>query len=156
MSHRVLHLSDTHVSRTGPDGDGVDGLAALNRLLYDARHVPELDVVVVSGDIADDGSKEGCAAVRDAIGAFAAARGVPHVYCTGNHDRRDGFTAALGWGHLAPDGAPIGRQAVDVDGAIAAVSDVAGLRVITLDSLVPGSTHGVLDHTRSQDVSSVD
>lgn len=141
--HRILHLSDTHVSRTGPDEDGVDGLAALRQLLYDVRHVPALDLVVVSGDIADDGSREGCLAVRSAVEAFAAERGIPHVYSTGNHDRREGFEAALGWGHLAPDGSPIGRRA-DVDEVIAAVSEVNGLRVITLDSLVPGATHGLL------------
>jgi 3',5'-cyclic-AMP phosphodiesterase len=141
--HRVLHLSDTHVSRTGPDEDGVDGVAALQRLLYDVRQVPALDLVVVSGDIADDGSKEGCAAVRSAVGSFAADRGIPHVYSTGNHDRREGFEAALGWGHLGPDGVPIGRRA-ELDGVIAAVSSVNGLRVITLDSLVPGETYGVL------------
>ena len=143
MPHRVLHLSDTHVSRTGPDEDGVDGLGALKGLLCDVRRIPELDLIVVSGDIADDGSEEGCLAVRSAVGEFAAERGIPQVYCTGNHDRRDGFTAALGWGHLGPDGASIGRRA-DVAGAIAAVSEVDGLRVITLDSLVPGETHGVL------------
>jgi 3',5'-cyclic AMP phosphodiesterase CpdA len=141
--HRVLHLSDTHVSRTGPDEDGVDGVAALHQLLYDLRHVPSLDLVVVSGDIADDGSREGCLTVRSAVGAFAAERGIPHIYCTGNHDRRDGFTAALGWGHLGPDGSPIGQQA-ELDGVVAGVSEVNGLRVITLDSLVPGETHGLL------------
>ncbi|MFG1813848.1 metallophosphoesterase [Kribbella sp. NPDC049174] len=141
--HRVLHLSDTHVSRTGPDEDGVDGVAALQQLLYDVRQVPALDLVVVSGDIADDGSKEGCSVVRSAVGSFAAERGIPHFYSTGNHDRREGFEAALGWGHLGPDGAPIGRRA-EIDGVIAAVSEVNGLRVITLDSLVPGETHGVL------------
>jgi 3',5'-cyclic AMP phosphodiesterase CpdA len=141
---RVLHLSDTHVSRTGPDEDGVDGLAALRGLLYDVRRVPDLDVIVVSGDIADDGSKEGCLAVRSVVGEFAAERGIPHIYCTGNHDRREGFAAALGSGHLGPDGSQIGRLA-NLGGPIAAVSEVAGLRVITLDSLVPGETHGVLE-----------
>ncbi|MEI8408861.1 MULTISPECIES: metallophosphoesterase [unclassified Kribbella] len=141
--HRVLHLSDTHVSRTGPDEDGVDGVASLQQLLYDVRHVTSLDLVIVSGDIADDGSKEGCSAVRSAVGAFAAERGIPHIYSTGNHDRREGFEAALGWGHLGPDGSPIGRR-TEIAEVIAAVSIVNGLRVITLDSLVPGETHGVL------------
>jgi Icc protein len=143
MTHRILHLSDTHVSRTGPDEDGADGLAALKGLLYDVRRVPDLDLVVVSGDVADDGSEQGCRAVRDVVGEFAAARGIPQIYSTGNHDRRDGFTAALGSGHLGADGSPIGRSA-DLDDVIAAVSDVNGLRVITLDSLVPAETYGVL------------
>lgn len=143
--HRVLHLSDTHVSAAGPDEDGVDGLAALGQMLQDVRHLPDLDLVVVSGDIADDGSEQGCLAVRESIGAFADARGIPHVYCTGNHDDRKGFAAALGSGHVGTGGVDIGRRARDVDGALAAVSEASGLRVITLDSLVPGSTHGELD-----------
>lgn len=76
---RILHLSDTHVSANGTDMDGVDAIAALDRILLDARHVPDLDAVVVSGDIADDGSAEGCNAVVERVGAFATARGIPHI-----------------------------------------------------------------------------
>ncbi|MGH1561743.1 metallophosphoesterase [Mumia sp. DW29H23] len=144
-THRILHLSDTHVSRTGPDEDGVDAVSALERILHDARHVPDLDLVLVTGDIADDGSYEGCVAVRELVGAFADERGVPHVYTTGNHDRRDAFSRALGSGHLGPDGRDRGRLAGGSSGKRAAVSEVDGLRVITLDSLVPGSVHGELD-----------
>lgn len=141
---RVLHLSDTHVSATGPDADGVDAVRALEGLLHDVRHVPGLDLVVVSGDIADDGSAEGCAAVRDRVGAFAAVRGIPVVYSTGNHDRRPGFTTALGTGHLATDGDDAGRLLDPSAEVRAAVSVIDGVRVVTLDSLVPGETHGLL------------
>lgn len=142
VRHRILHLSDTHVGANGFDEDGVDARAALAGILHDVRHVPDLDVVVVSGDIADDGSVAGCAAVREAVGRFAAARGIPHVYCPGNHDRRDSFAAVLGSGHLAADGTDTGEPA---DGEHrAAVSVVRGLRVVTLDSLVPGAVHGLL------------
>lgn len=139
--HRILHLSDTHVTENGFDEDGVDAAAALDRLLADARHVPDLDLVVVSGNVADDGSEAGCAAVLERVGRFAAQRGIPQVYSTGNHDNRDAFAAVLGSGHLGPDGTDVGGLA-PVDGERAAVSDVGGLRVITLDSLVPGSIHG--------------
>lgn len=140
---RILHLSDTHVAADGRDANGVEAAAALVRMLHDARHIPELDAVIVTGDVADDGSAEGGAIVRDLVGAFAAERGIPQFYCTGNHDDRDGFRAALGTGHLGPDGTD--RGTVLFDGSCAAVSDLAGLRFITLDSLVPGSTHGLLD-----------
>jgi 3',5'-cyclic AMP phosphodiesterase CpdA len=142
---RILHLSDTHVSATGPDGDGVDAIASLERMLHDARRVPELDLIVVSGDIADDGSAAGCEAVRDRVGAFAAERGIPHVYSTGNHDARAGFREALGSGHLSAEGADVGDLLDQADDTRAAISDIGGLRVITLDSLVPGQTHGVID-----------
>ncbi|MFG1869299.1 metallophosphoesterase family protein [Micromonospora arborensis] len=140
VHHRILHLSDTHLN--SPD---VDASAALARILHDARFVPEMDLVVVSGDIADDGSAEGCAGVREQVGRFCAERGIPHVYCTGNHDTREAFAAALGSGHLAADGTDIGATMAGASGERAAVSSVAGLRVITLDSLVPGEVHGHLD-----------
>lgn len=139
--HRILHLSDTHVSATGPDEDGVDAVGALEGLLADLRHVEDIDLVLVTGDIADDGSVAGCATVRDRVGAFAAERGVPHVYTTGNHDDRTAFATALGSGHLGPDGADLGERSGH---GCAAVSEVGGLRVVTLDSLVPGSVHGVV------------
>jgi 3',5'-cyclic AMP phosphodiesterase CpdA len=142
---RILHLSDTHVSARGLDEDGVDAVAALERLLHDARHVPDLDLVVVSGDVADDGSVAGCEAVRYRVGAFAAARGIPHVYSTGNHDDRDSFRKVLGSGHLDADGSDRG-ELLDPEGPrCAATSHLDGLRVVTLDSLVPGKAHGVID-----------
>lgn len=142
MPHRILHLSDTHVSRQGRDQHGVDAVASLERILTDVRHVRDLDLVLVTGDIADDGSAEGCRAVRERVGAFAADRGIPHIYTTGNHDDRSAFTAELGSGHLVA-----GRDCAEdlVPGPErAAVSHVNGLRVLTLDSLVPGSVHGLL------------
>jgi 3',5'-cyclic-AMP phosphodiesterase len=148
MSHRILHLSDTHATATGFDGDGVAALSALDQILRDCRHLTGLDLVVVTGDIADDGSAEGCAAVRDRVGQFAAGRGIPHVYTTGNHDRRPGFTAALGTGHRDARGADAGVLLDGLDGERAAVSMAGGLRVITLDSLVPGYGHGVVSRAQ--------
>lgn len=152
---RILHLSDTHVSATGVDMDGVDAIASLERLLHDVSQVPDLDLVVVSGDIADDGSAAGCNAVVERVGAFAAARGVPHVYCTGNHDDRTAFRNALGSGHLNADGTDRGELS-DPDGDLrAAVSHIDGLRIITLDSLVPGKTHGIVDGSQLEWLSSL-
>ncbi|MEU4620295.1 metallophosphoesterase [Actinoplanes sp. NPDC023801] len=138
-THRILHLSDPHLTAAGTDEDGVDAAAALDRILYDVRFVPGIDAVVVSGDIADDGSAGGCAGVLDRVGAFARERGVPHIYCTGNHDARDTFAAVFGTGHRGPDGRDTGEAAGPER---AAVSHVSGLRIITLDSLVPGKVHG--------------
>jgi 3',5'-cyclic AMP phosphodiesterase CpdA len=148
VPHRILHLSDTHVTATGLDEDGVDALGALDHILRDCRHLPGLDLIVVTGDIADDGSAEGCALVRDRIGRFAADRRISCVYTTGNHDRRPGFTAALGSGHLDARGADTGQLLPGLDAERAAVSMVGGLRVITLDSLVPGSVHGVVSRAQ--------
>ena len=142
---RILHLSDTHVTGSGLDMDGVDAVAALDAILHDARHVPGLDAVVVSGDIADDGSAEGCRAVLERVGAFAAERGIPHIYSTGNHDTRGPFREVLGSGHLDPDGSDRGRLLDPESDLCASVSYLGELRVVTVDSLVPGKTHGFLD-----------
>jgi len=139
---RILHLSDTHLTASGFDEDGVDAAASLDRILHDVRFVPDLDVVVVSGDLADDGSVEGYTAVHERIGRFAAERQIPQVYCVGNHDNRAAFAHVLGSGHLDAAGSDIGQIAGPE--ARAALSEVSGLRVITLDSLVPGSAHGYL------------
>lgn len=152
---RILHLSDTHVAASGTDMDGVDAIAALERLLLDARHVPGLDLVVVSGDVADDGSAAGCRAVLERVGAFAAERGIPHIYSTGNHDARIPFRDVLGSGHLNSDGTDRG-ELLDPDAELcAAVSFVDGLRIISLDSLVPGHTHGILDQSQLARLSQV-
>lgn len=140
---RLLHLTDTHIP--DPATAGADAaLARLDGLLADLAGIDALDLVVVSGDIADDGSAGGAAAVRQRIAAFAAERGMAHVYAPGNNDTRAGFAAAVGSGH---------RDAADADAALAAfdgearaaVSETRGLRVITLDSTVPGQMHGMLD-----------
>jgi hypothetical protein len=133
MGHRVLHLSDTHLTASGYDADGVHAVASLKQILFDARHLDGIDLVLVSGDVADDGSAGGCQLAREIIGDFAVGRGIPHVYAMGNHDDRAAFAQVLGTGHRAADGADAGR---DWAGGAerAAVSEVGGLRVITLDS----------------------
>src|SRR2546423_5847105 len=139
---RILHLSDTHLTANGFDEDGVDAAASLDRILHDVRFVPDVDLIVVSGDLADDGSVAGYAAVRERVGRFAAGRQIPQVYCVGNHDDRAAFAQALGTGHVDAAGRDVGQTAVA--DARAAVSEVSGLRVITLDSLVPGSAYGLV------------
>lgn len=78
------------------DGDGVDARAALEQLLHDCRHLEDLDVVVVSGDAADDGSVPAYRDVLALVGAYAAAKGAASVFCVGNHDERTAFQAVLG------------------------------------------------------------
>ncbi|WP_406172389.1 metallophosphoesterase [Streptomyces canus] len=64
---KIRHLSDTHLDRAGgPDADGTDSTAALRRMLADLVHLRDLDALVVTGDVADDGSREGYAQERGA------------------------------------------------------------------------------------------
>jgi 3',5'-cyclic AMP phosphodiesterase CpdA len=54
----------------------------------------------------------------------------------------------LGTGHRGPGGGDVGRPAADVGSERAAVSEVSDLRIITLDSLVPGAVHGVVSEAQ--------
>ncbi|WP_406008249.1 metallophosphoesterase [Streptomyces sp. NBC_00637] len=135
---RILHLSDTHIGRVdGPPGRRVDATDSLRLLLGELRHQRDVDAVVVTGDLADDGSVEAYTTVRELIGGFARSLGAPVFYTTGNHDERSAFTEVLGSGH--PD------AVLAFPGAErAAVSMVGGRRLVTLDSLVPGEVYGRL------------
>ncbi|MFE7275091.1 metallophosphoesterase [Streptomyces sp. NPDC057623] len=137
---RILHLSDTHLERTdAPNKWGVNATDSLRLMLADLRHLRDVDAVVVTGDLADDGAVEAYTAVRDLVGDFARPLNAPVFYTTGNHDERTAFGKVLGSGHPEPVAAlesPAAERA--------AVSTVAGWRFVTLDSLVPGKVYGRL------------
>ncbi|MGX1480738.1 UNVERIFIED_CONTAM: Icc protein [Streptomyces canus] len=139
---RILHLSDTHLDRAGgPDADGADGTAALRLLLDELQYLDDLDAVVVTGDVADDGSREAYTRAGELLSAYAGRRGAEVFYTTGNHDERTAFGEVLGSGHRQPEAAYQGAV-----GERAAVSAVGGWRLITLDTLVPGKGYGRLGH----------
>ncbi|HEY0248172.1 MAG TPA: metallophosphoesterase [Gryllotalpicola sp.] len=125
MTLRILHLSDTHLL-ADPEArhNGIDTTAALDRVLERAEPVEGIGLVVVSGDLSEDGSAAAYEKLRDRIEPFAAARGAKTAYVMGNHDLREGFEQVLG----ARDG----------------VLEVQGFRVIRLDTAVPGAGYGEL------------
>ncbi|MEV6846653.1 metallophosphoesterase [Actinoplanes sp. NPDC051411] len=135
---RILHLSDTHITAApGPNRDGIDPRESLRQMLHDCAELADLDAVVVSGDVADDGSAEAYADALEMVGAFARRRGIPAIFSTGNHDERKPFAAVLGTGHTDPE-----RRFESAGGECAAATTVAGYRIVTLDSLVPGTAYG--------------
>jgi len=130
---RILHISDTHLFGDGTLHHGrVDTTRALQRVLDHAGDLGPLDLVVVSGDCSDDGTPASYRTLADMVGAYAQSHGAQVVYAMGNHDERPGFRAILGDGHTT---APV---AVPDDHPIDGVSVVDGVRVITVDSSVPG------------------
>ncbi|MGW1917007.1 metallophosphoesterase family protein [Streptomyces sp. NPDC002076] len=138
---RILHLSDTHLDRSGgPDADGADGTAALRCLLAELGHLRDLDAVVVTGDVADDGSREAYARAHGLLSRYAGQRGADVFYTTGNHDDRTAFADVLGSGHVQPEAVYEGAA-----GERAGASTIDGWRLITLDTLVPGKGYGRLD-----------
>ncbi len=140
---RLLHLSDLHLNADREHRYGVDADRALRLVLEACAHVEHLAAVVVTGDVADDGSVAAYERARDALLDFTTTRGAGLVFCVGNHDDRTAFAKVLGSGHFDSAGRDCGQPAGLPDRAVA-VSTMSGIRIIGLDSLVPGKWYGSL------------
>jgi Icc protein len=133
----IAHLSDTHLlsggRRLGGVADTVDALAQTAERL--AGMGSALDAIVVTGDVADLGEVDAYGRVRAVLEPLADAAGARLVWVMGNHDERAAFRTGLLGGAATdvPDDAPV-NHVVDVD----------GLRIVALDSTVPGYHHGDL------------
>lgn len=139
---RILHLSDTHFAGDGGRHYGVvDTAQHLRRALSHVAHLT-FDLVVISGDVSQDGSEASYRQVRDAVTPWALARGARTVFAMGNHDVREAFRAVLGDGQ--PDADERSLPGIDLDRPVASVVDQDGWRVVVLDSSVPGAGYGSL------------
>ncbi|MFI6008122.1 metallophosphoesterase [Streptomyces sp. NPDC051243] len=135
---RILHLSDTHLEHSdAPNRHGVNATDSLRLMIAELGHLRDVDAIVVTGDLANDGAVEAYTALRELVGEFARGLDAPVFYTTGNHDERGAFGKVLGSGHPAPE-AVLESEASER----AAVSTVRGWRFVTLDSLVPGKVYG--------------
>jgi Icc protein len=143
MTPRLLHLSDLHLNATGKPGYGIDADLSLRLVLDSCAHLDDLSAVVVTGDLADDGSPAAYERARDTLLAFAVERDAHLALCVGNHDDRAAFSAVLGNGHFERAGRP-GPDPRSVADRICAVSVTDGLKIITLDTLVPGRWYGLI------------
>lgn len=133
-SRVLLHLSDTHLlAGNRPLGGRYDTAANLRSTLAAAERTGiRPDAIVFTGDLTDLGEPEAYAALRAAAEPFAERLGAPIVWVAGNHDERPALRAGL------LDGAPTHEP-------VTGVWDLGGLRLIALDSSVPGWHHGDLD-----------
>ena len=131
----LLHVSDTHLRAAGSRlFDVVDARDRLARAL-DAIEASGIapDGVVFTGDLADLGEGEAYADLRELVEPFAARLGARVFWVMGNHDDRGQFRREL------LDQFP-GRVPLPVD----RVDELDGLRLVTLDTSVPGFHHGEL------------
>ncbi|MDE0777240.1 MAG: metallophosphoesterase [Nocardioides sp.] len=135
--HVVAHLSDPHLLADGARQYGaVDTDAGLVRALARLRQVdPPPQVIVFTGDLADKAEPAAYARLRELVEPLAEEMGSQVVWTMGNHDERAPYAAGL-FGVSDPE-----RQAAPQD----RVHDVDGLRVIALDTSVPGYHHGAID-----------
>jgi Icc protein len=130
--HFLLHISDTHLLAGG--GKLYDRVASEEHLrtLFDEFEASGArpEAIVFTGDLADRGEADAYDRIRRIVDPVAGRLGAQVIWVMGNHDDRPAFRRAL-------LGDPLGGyRPVD------RVDDVNGLRVITLDSTVPGHHHG--------------
>jgi 3',5'-cyclic AMP phosphodiesterase CpdA len=131
--HYILHVSDTHFVTDGALlHDCVDSDANLSRLferLEKAGRRPE--AIVFTGDLADRGEPEAYVRLRRIVEPAAERLGARVIWVMGNHDARPAFRSSL-------------LDAEPTQDSVDAVVDVNGLRIIVLDSTVPGFHHGLI------------
>lgn len=129
-SHIIAHLSDPHLLAHGGLLAGrIDTEAQLRKALARVEGSGErIDALVISGDLADSGDVAAYALLRDIVDPVVERLGCALVLTGGNHDERGPMNRAL--------------RGVDSDAPADSVTDVRGLRVIALDSAVPGYHHG--------------
>ncbi|WP_270353369.1 phosphodiesterase [Microbacterium testaceum] len=129
----LLHLSDTHLRAGGaPLYDDVDSEAYLARAAsaIEASGVRP-DALVFTGDLADFGEADAYRRVRAIVEPLAERLQTRVVWVMGNHDDRAAFRAELLPAEAADPAAPVDR-----------VDELDGLRIVTLDTSVPGAHHG--------------
>jgi 3',5'-cyclic AMP phosphodiesterase CpdA len=131
-SHVVAHVSDTHLlagdARQYGAIDTVQHFrSALERL---TRIDPPPQAIVVTGDLADRGEPDAYRQLRELVEPIADATGAQVVWCMGNHDERAAYSREL-----------FGDESETPQDR---VYDVAGLRIVSLDTTVPGWHHGEL------------
>ncbi|WP_308662923.1 phosphodiesterase [Arthrobacter sp. B1805] len=127
-------MSDTHLL----DGDAplygaVDSERRLREVFDDLeRSGARPQAIVFTGDLADKGEPGAYAKLRAIVDPAAARLGARVIWAMGNHDDRASFRAGL-LDEMSPE-----RPDAPVD----AVHFIDGLRIITMDSTVPGHHHG--------------
>ncbi|MEZ0139976.1 metallophosphoesterase [Microbacterium sp. NRRL B-14842] len=131
-SHTFVHISDTHLpgERSPLYGSGADADANLAEML-DRLVASGLrpDALLFTGDLTDRGDAAAYGRLRELVTPAAAALGCEVVWAAGNHDDRRAMRSELG---LAGAG----------DEPIVEVRWFGGMRVIVVDSTVPGAHWG--------------
>jgi len=121
---RLAQISDTHVRAD----DGGKAASQLKRALAQAKEYGA-DVILLTGDLVNDEREDEYAVLAEAIADPPA----PLYLMTGNHDERGLIRRTF------PQHAYLPRE-----GAMHFTIENFPVRIVTLDDLVPGETHGLL------------
>jgi 3',5'-cyclic AMP phosphodiesterase CpdA len=127
----LLQISDTHLGATWHDTDPEDCLRVVVEAILALPQRP--DALLVSGDLTDNGAPAEYARVQELL----APLGFEPLVIPGNHDRRGPLREAFG---LPGTG----------DEHASHVADLGPLRLVCLDSTIPGAEGGALDQGRTE------
>jgi Icc protein len=132
----LAQISDLHIKRPGALAyRRVDTAAALARCVAALNALePRPDVVVMTGDLVDQGDP----AQYEHLKALLAPLEIPYYLLVGNHDDRAALRDAFSKRAELRAGGDFVQYAVDI----------GPLRLIALDSIVPGESGGDLCDTR--------
>jgi 3',5'-cyclic AMP phosphodiesterase CpdA len=132
-SHVIAHISDTHLLAGGRPLYGkvntIENLAKALEQLEGSIAKPQ--AIVFTGDLADLGEPDAYERLKALVEPAAARMNAQLIWVMGNHDERPEYSRLL-FGEEST--APQDR-----------VYDVDGLRIISLDTTVPGYHHGELE-----------
>ncbi|MBS7662241.1 3',5'-cyclic-AMP phosphodiesterase [Pseudomonas lalucatii] len=122
----LVQLSDSHLfAEANGKLLGMDTQDSLQRVVEQLlREQPQIDLVLASGDLSQDGSEASYARFRQ----LTATIGAPARWLPGNHDDVPAMRRACG------DGAQLEP-----------VIDLGSWRIVLLDSSIPGAVPGYLD-----------
>jgi 3',5'-cyclic AMP phosphodiesterase CpdA len=132
----LAQISDLHIKRPGALAyRRVDTAAYLARCVAALNALdPRPDAVIMTGDLVDQGDPE----QYEHLKTLLAPLRIPYLLVVGNHDARDALRAAF------PERAELRSGGEFVHYAV----DVGPLRLIALDSMVPGQSAGTLCEAR--------
>lgn len=129
----IAQLSDPHVRPPGVLYQGVVDSNAMfaAAVAHVASLVPRPDIVLLSGDLVDEGSPDEYANLRRLLEPLS----MPVLVIPGNHDERDAFRRAFHDHAYLPAKGPMNYRA----------PHPGPVRVVALDVTLPGLHHGLVD-----------
>ena len=135
--HTIAHISDTHFLAEGAPLFGkVTTEKNLRRALEQLQNSGiKPEALVFTGDLADLGEPDAYKRLRAIVEPVAQSLGAEVIWVMGNHDERLQYSAELF--DIEATEAPQDR-----------VYDLNGLRIIALDTSVPGYHHGELEDSQ--------
>lgn len=125
---RIIHISDLHLTSDKHSIWGIDTYGQFVKAIAVIQNIPNVDVVVVSGDVADDGDLSTYQYADDMLSSLS----LPVLWCPGNHDNINTFNQF----------AKVSKSAIGMPLII------KGVKIVPLNSVAPDESNPNLNRSR--------